>query len=208
MVLLSQTAPHNLDTFHPLTRAEWHTWLEEHHAMSKGVWVISFKKVTGKPIVSYDEAVQEALCFGWIDSKPNKLDDERSMLLFTPRNAKSNWSRPNKIRVELLTKQGLMSPAGERMVELAKQSGAWDALNDVEDLVLPDDLQTAFKANPTAFEHWEAFSRSGKRGILEWILNAKRPETRAQRILETVSLAAQNKKANQFQRRVQKPFSE
>ena len=142
--------------------------------------------------------MDEALCFGWIDSKPNKRDEESYYQFFSKRNPKSKWSKINKHKVATLTEQGLMSKEGLRMVELAKQSGTWTALEEVDNVSVPDDLQKEFNKNKTAFKNWEQFSRSVKRGILEWILNAKKAETRAKRIEETVSLAEKNVKANQY----------
>ena len=193
---MTATTPPN--SVHPATRAEWRAWLEQNHTRPDGVWLISFKKATGKPCVEYDEAVEEALCFGWVDSKPNKLDDERSMLWFAPRKPQTGWSKPNKERVARLIQAGLMAPAGLAKVAAAQQDGSWNALDAVEALELPPDLQQALAANTAAQQYWEAFPRSAKRGILEWIANAKKQETRAKRIAETVSLAAENKCANQW----------
>jgi uncharacterized protein YdeI (YjbR/CyaY-like superfamily) len=190
------TPPPN--SVHPKSRAEWRKWLEENQARKEGIWLISYKKDTGKPRFDYDESVEEALCFGWVDSKPAKLDDERSMLWFAPRKAKTNWSKLNKDRVEKLVKAGLMAPAGLAKVEAAKKDGSWNALDGVEALEIPPDLAKAFTKNKTAKEYFDAFPRSVKRGILEWILNAKRPETRAKRIEETVTLAEKNVRANQW----------
>ena len=190
------TPPPN--SFHPKSRAEWRKWLEKNHTRTEGVWFISYKKETGKPRVIYEESVEEALCFGWIDSKGNKLDDERSMLWFAPRKAKSNWSKPNKKRVERLIRQGLMTPAGLAKIDLAKKNGTWTALDGVENLEIPPDLAKAFSKNKTARDYFDAFPRSVKRGILEWILNAKKPETRTKRIEETVTQAEKNIRANQW----------
>ena len=170
----------------------------KHQAQTEGVWLISYKKATGKPRFEYDEAVEEALCFGWVDSKPNKLDDERSLLYFAPRKGGTGWSKPNKERVERLIAAALMMPAGLAKVEAAKQDGTWTTLDGVEALEVPPDLAQALAALPNAQENWDAFPRSVKRGILEWILNAKRPETRAKRVGETASLANENKRANQW----------
>lgn len=189
-------APEN--SIHPLTIAEWRAWLEMHHTRTEGVWLVSYKKHTGKPRFTYDEAVEQALCFGWIDSKPNKLDDERSLLWFAPRKGGTGWSKINKERIEKLLAAGLMQPAGIQKVEAAKQDGAWDALNGVEALDLPADLVAAFADHPPAAEHFAAFPRSVKRGILEWISQAKKPETRSKRISETARLAAENQRANQW----------
>ena len=189
------TPPPN--SVHPKSRADWRKWLEENQDRKEGIWLISYKKDTGKPRFDYDESVEEALCFGWIDSKPAKLDDERSMLWFAPRKPKTNWSKLNKDRVEKMIKAGLMAPAGLAKVEAAKKDGSWNALDGVEALDIPPDLAKAFSKNKTAKEYFEAFPRSVKRGILEWILNAKRPETRAKRIEETVTLAEKNVRTNQ-----------
>lgn len=187
-----------LERFYAPDRAAWRAWLEANHAASPGVWLIYFKKESGKPRVSYDEAVEEALCFGWIDSKPNKIDELSYMQLFSPRKPKSNWSKPNKERVERLLAAGLMAPAGLRMVEIAKQNGKWDALDEVEAGVVPPDLIQALASYPDAAANFEAFPRSYKRGVLEWVLNAKRPETRAKRIDEIARLASLNQRANQY----------
>ena len=183
---------------HPLSRADWRAWLSENHGQSTGVWLVSFKKGTGKPRFEYEEAVEEALCFGWIDSKPNKLDAARSLLWFAPRKAKTGWSRPNKERVERLLAAGLMHPAGLAKIEQAKADGSWTALDAIEDLQLPADLVAAMVALPPAEANFVAFPRSAKRGILEWIHTAKRPETRAARIAETARLAQNNERANQW----------
>ncbi len=186
------------NSVHPKTRAAWRAWLEKHHARREGVWLISFKKSTGKQAFDYEASVEEALCFGWVDSKGNRLDDQRTMLWFAPRKPRSGWSRPNKERVARLTAAGLMHPAGLAKIEAAKQDGAWTALDAVENLEIPPDLAQALAAHPPAQTHWEAFPRSVKRATLEWIAHAKRPETRAKRILETATLAAKNQRANQW----------
>lgn len=183
---------------HPLTRQEWRKWLEENHRSEKGVWLITFKKATGKTRMVYEDAVEEALCFGWVDSKPGKLDEERSMLWFAPRKKGTGWSRSNKKRVEKLTDAGLMKPAGLAKVEGAKMDGSWNALDGVENLEIPGDLQAALDANPPASELFAAFPRSVKRAILEWINSAKKAETRVNRVEETARLAAQNIRANQW----------
>lgn len=159
---------------------------------------MSYKKGTGKPRFDYDEAVEEALCVGWIDSKPNKLDEQRSMLWFAPRKPGSGWSRPNKERVARLMQAGLMHAAGLAKIEQARADGSWSALDAVEELQIPQDLLSALRALPPAEQHFMAFPRSAKRGILEWIHNAKRAETRAARVAETARLAQQNQRANQW----------
>ena len=188
----------DLPSFHAHNRQEWRVWLEEHHTAAPGVWLIYYKKASGKPSISYDEIVEEALCFGWVDSRPNALDDERAMFLISPRNPQSPWSRINKQRVENLIEQGLMTEAGLAKIEAAKQNGSWNQYDDIEDLIIPDDLQTALDANPVAQTNFAAFPPSSKKTILWWIASAKRPQTRAKRIEETVTLAAQNIKANHY----------
>jgi uncharacterized protein YdeI (YjbR/CyaY-like superfamily) len=167
----------------------------------EGVWLISYKKATGKPRVDYNDAVEEALCFGWIDSKPNKLDDERSMLWFAPRKPGSGWSRINKERVERMIAAGLMTEVGLAKIEAAKQDGVWHALDAIEALEIPPDLEEALASYASARQHFDAFPRSVKRGILEWIATAKRPETRAGRIEETARLAEDNVRAHQWRKK-------
>ena len=193
--------PSALDTFervHPTTRAEWRRWLEQHHTTSPGVWLISWKAGSGQPRVAYAEAVEEALCFGWIDSRPNKLDRERFMQLLSPRQPRSAWSKLNQTRVEKLIAAGLMTQAGLDKINAAKMSGRWTELDAVENLAMPEDLTIALQADNTAEINFSAFSPSSKKSILFWIQGAKRSETRAKRIAETVALAAKNLKANHW----------
>ena len=186
------------NSIHPLTRGEWRAWLTEHHQRQAGIWLITYKKASGKATFGYDDAVEEALCFGWIDSKPNKLDDERAMRWFAPRKGKTGWSKVNKARIEKLLAAGLMMAAGLAKIEAAKQDGSWQALDAVEALAIPPDLATALAAYPNATQYFDAFPRSVKRAILEWITLAKQPATRAKRIVETAELAAENRRANQW----------
>ena len=189
------------DSTHPMSRAEWRAWLEAHHTRATGVWLISFKKATAKPQVEYGEAVEEALCFGWVDNKSRSLDEERTMIWFAPRKARSGWSRSNKQRVDRLLAQGLMTAAGLATIEKAKQNGSWTALDAVETLEISPDLGAALATYPKAAKYFDAFPRSVKRSILEWIASAKKPETRARRVEETARLAADNIRANQWQPR-------
>ena len=186
------------NSVHPKSRAEWRKWLEKNHTRAEGVWLISYKKGSGKPYADADELIEEALCFGWVDSKPNKLDDERAMKWFAPRKAATGWSKLNKERVEKLIKAELMTPAGLAKIEAAKKDGSWNALDAVETLEIPPDLAKALAKNKTAKGYFDAFPRSVKRAILEWISNAKRPETRMARIEETVTKAEKNIRANQW----------
>jgi uncharacterized protein YdeI (YjbR/CyaY-like superfamily) len=183
---------------HPKTRAAWRAWFAKHHTRAEGVWLVTYKKATGKPRVEYDEAVEEALCWGWVDSKVNKLDEERSLLWFAPRKPKTGWSKPNKERVERMIAAGLMQPGGLAKIQAAKKDGSWEKLDAVELLEIPPDLQKALKSVAGARANWDAFPRSVKRGVLEWISIAKKPETRAKRVEETARLAGENRRANQW----------
>ncbi len=193
-----ETEKDGVPAFYAKDGQAWRQWLEDHHDSAQSVWLIIYRKESGTPSVYYPEAVDEALCFGWIDSKSNKRDEESFYQFFARRNPRSKWSRVNKGKVEVLLAAGRMAPAGLAVIEAAKRSGTWTALDDVENLTLPPDLEAALRANPTAMQYFEAFPRSVKRGILEWLLNAKKPETRQKRIEETVTLAAQNLRANQY----------
>ncbi|MDX2188633.1 MAG: YdeI/OmpD-associated family protein [Bacteroidota bacterium] len=177
----------------------WRNWLKDNHLSQKSVWLRIFKVASGIPSVTYDQAVDEALCFGWIDSKPNKWDDKSHIQFFAKRNPKSNWSGINKAKVEKLIALGKMSDEGFRMIEIAKKSGAWDALNEVENLIIPTDLQLELQKYSDAYAYFSNFPKSTRRGILEWISNAKQPETRSKRIEETARLAENNIRANQYQ---------
>jgi uncharacterized protein YdeI (YjbR/CyaY-like superfamily) len=165
------------------------------------VWLVTYKKAAGDRYVPYADTVEEALCFGWVDSKSRSVDAERSMLLMTPRKPGSGWSRPNKERVGRLAAAGLLAPAGEAVIEAAKADGSWSKLDAVENLEEPGDLRAALDADPDARRHWDAFPRSAKRAILEWIAQAKRAETRARRVAETARLAARGERANQWRPR-------
>ncbi len=183
---------------HPETVEQWRAWLAENSGTSDGVWLVSWKSGTGRPRMTYDEAVTEALAWGWVDSRAGTLDAERSMLWYAPRKPGSGWSRPNKERVARLVAEGRMQPAGQAVIDAAKASGRWSVLDDVEDGVVPEDLAAALAARDGARAHWDAFPRSVRRGVLEWIVQAKRPETRARRIAETAELASRGERANQW----------
>ncbi|MDX1937645.1 MAG: YdeI/OmpD-associated family protein [Flavihumibacter sp.] len=186
------------EEFYAKDRKAWRRWLLKNHAVKENCWLIIYKKESSTPSVYYDEAVEEALCFGWIDSKPNKRDAESFLLFFSKRKPKSVWSALNKQRIAKLEAAGLLMPAGIAMVELAKKTGTWTALDAVDALEYPADIMKAFQKNKTAAANFEAFPKSTKQGILQWILSAKKEETRNQRIAETVSLAAKNIRANQW----------
>jgi len=187
--------PQEKPTLQPKTRAGWRRWLSANHASSAGITLVIAKKGSGIAGISYEEAVEEALSFGWIDSRTNSLDETRFRLQMTPRKPGSVWSNPNKRRVEKLIEDGRMAPAGLAKIEAAKRDGSWTRLEAIDRLEIPPDLRRAFSANPQARRNFEAFNDSSKKVILYWITNAKRAETRKKRIEETVRLAAENIKA-------------
>lgn len=189
---MAQTDPER-ETVHAHSRAEWRAWLEQNHATSNGIWLIMFKQSSGKPSVSYDESVEEALCFGWIDSRRDSLDEERSMQLFTPRKIGSPWSRPNKRRIEKLIAENLMTPAGLAKIDAARQDGSWTSYDAIEDLAVPGDLEAALLTNPAAQAAFQAFSPSIRKQLLWWVASAKRPATRTKRIDQLVAEAAENR---------------
>lgn len=177
------------------TREEWRTWLKKNHGTKKQVSLVYYKKHTGKKSVRYEEAVEEALCFGWIDSKINRIDDEMYMQLFTPRKPNSVWSLLNKKRVEKLIKEGKMTASGFLMVEAAKETGRWNqAYGGNKKCDVPADLQRALKNNKEASKNFRKFSSGYQRRYIEWISMAKRNETREKRILQVVKFALGNKK--------------
>lgn len=180
------------------TRAQWRDWLARNHATSPGIWLVTWKKSSGRPQPAYDDIVEEALAFGWVDSQPKTIDDQLSARLLTPRKPGSNWSRLNKERVERLTAAGLMQPAGLAAVAAAKANGRWTALDETETLAEPAGLAAALDADPAARREWDAFPRSARRAILEWIGNARTDATRQARIDRTVSDAARGIRANQW----------
>jgi uncharacterized protein YdeI (YjbR/CyaY-like superfamily) len=179
----------------PATRAEWRRWLERNHARRTGVWFVSWRTHTGKRRVEYDDAVEEALCFGWIDSQARTIDEERSAVWMSPRKPGSGWSRSNKERIARLERAGLLAPPGIAAVEVAKANGSWTLLDSVEALEEPGDLARALDAEPAARRHFDAFPPSARKQILYWIASAKRDETRRRRIEEAVRLAGQNVRA-------------
>jgi uncharacterized protein YdeI (YjbR/CyaY-like superfamily) len=179
------------------SRAAWRAWLKKNHAQTESIWLVYFKKSEGKLHLPYAEIVEEALCFGWIDSLPRKLDEKRGMLLISPRKKGSPWSGLNKTRVQHLIERGLMTPMGMEKIQRAKADGSWNSYDKAQTLTEPADLTQALKQQGSpAAENWAAFSASSRRGILWWIESAKKPETRAERIAETARLAGHNIRAN------------
>ncbi|MGZ5556506.1 MAG: YdeI/OmpD-associated family protein [Candidatus Aminicenantales bacterium] len=172
------------------TRQAWRAWLSRNHAKEKGIWLAYYKKGSGKKSVTYEEALQEALCFGWIDSTVGRIDDERYKQRFTPRKDKSVWSSSNKVRVKKLSAEGRMAPPGRAKVEAAKRNRSWESLSDIDrigkDADIPVDLREALSRDARAREVFDKRPPSEKKLWAYWILSAKRPETRARRIKETV----------------------
>ena len=186
------------DRVHAETAADWAAWLERHHERRDGVWLTTWRPRTGKPVLGYEDAVVEALRFGWIDSKAGKGDEERAELWFSPRRKGSAWARTNKARIERLQREGRMAPAGIAVLEAAKADGSWTRLDAVEALIVPDDLAAAFEEHEGSREQWDRFPPSARRAILEWIVQAKREPTRARRVEDTARLAARGERANQW----------
>ncbi len=177
-------------------RATWRAWLEANQAIETGAWLVTWRRGHG-PVLDYGEAVEEALCFGWVDSRGGKVDEHRTKLYFAPRKPRSAWSASNKARVERLIAAGLMRPAGLAAIERAKENGSWSVLDEVEQGIVPQDLGAALAAHPPAADRFAAFPWSARREILVWIASAKRPETRSVRITETAIRAARNERATQ-----------
>lgn len=187
-----------LKKYYAKNRKAWRKWLEKNHAESPGIWLIYYKKSSGKPRVSYEDAVEEALCFGWIDSTVKSLDEEKFMQRFTPRKTRSGWSGINKNRVEKLLNDGLMTQAGLSKIETAKKDGSWNKLDKIyappDQLEIPPELQKAFSKNKKAEKNFAGFPVFIRRQFLSWIDDAKRPETRKMRIRQTLLMASANKK--------------
>ncbi|MBP0463155.1 YdeI/OmpD-associated family protein [Roseomonas sp. PWR1] len=182
------------------TRAAWRAWLEANHATSGSVWLVLNRKDSGLPVLPAAEAAEEALCFGWIDSRPGKLDARRSLLLMSPRKPGSAWSGLNKDRVARLAAAGLMAPAGIAAVDRAKADGSWVLLAGATALVEPPDLLAALAAAPGAEAAWAGFPPSHRRANLEWIAQAKRPDTRAARIAQIADRATRGERAKTWPR--------
>jgi uncharacterized protein YdeI (YjbR/CyaY-like superfamily) len=181
--------------YHPEDRAAWRAWLEANHDTTRGVWVASWKKASGRDPVGYEDLVEEAICFGWIDSTANTLDDDRGLQLMTPRKPKSGWTRLNRRRVAALEAQGRMTAAGRRAVEVAKSNGWWTIYDPVEDLLEPDDLTAALAASPRARTAWDGFPPSARKQMLWWVVSTGKPETRSSRIARIVAEAEHGRRA-------------
>ena len=178
------------DTFFASDRAAWRAWLAEHYGSDTVVWLLLHKKHVDEPSVSYDEAVEEALCWGWIDGLTNRWDERSYAVRFTPRKPGSVWSESNVARVGKMTAEGRMTPAGQALVDQARRRGTWDEAASGRLDVTPPDLAAALAADLAAAARWRAWAPSHRRQYSYWILDAKRPETRTRRVAETVRRAA------------------
>jgi uncharacterized protein YdeI (YjbR/CyaY-like superfamily) len=176
-------------------RETWHAWLAANHATSGGAWLVTWRPKSGHVGLPYEAAIEEALCFGWVDSTGGRVDDERGKLYFAPRKSRSGWAATNKARVARLIAEGRMAPAGLAAIERAKANGSWEVLDSVERLEVPDDLAAAFVEHPPARANFDAFPPSARKMLLAWVAQARRPETRSARIGRIAEAAARNERA-------------
>lgn len=186
------------EIFYPVNQTEWRQWLEQNHLSKQSVWLVFYRQKSEKKSISWSEAVDVALCFGWIDSKKIKIDEEKSHQFFSKRKPKSTWSKINKEKVRQLIDNGLMTPTGFNIIEIAKQNGSWTILDEVEELIIPNDLDKAFKKHKGSKDYFLSLSKTIRKMMLQWIVLAKRPETRQKRINEIAKLAGESKKPKQF----------
>lgn len=177
------------------TDTEWRTWLHENHDSSKGIYLIFYKVAHENESMRWEEAVKVALCYGWIDSTVKSLGNGKRRQYFTPRNPKSVWSALNKRYIKELIANDLMHKSGLLTIKIAKQNDSWTALDDVENGVIPEDLQQLFDKNPTAFENYQNFAPSYRKSYLYWLNHAKRDATRRKRITEIIQLCTNNIKS-------------
>ncbi|MBX2903960.1 MAG: YdeI/OmpD-associated family protein [Chitinophagales bacterium] len=187
-----------IEHYYPKTKEQWRNWLAKNHVHKDAVWLIMYKQSTNKPSVTWSDAVDEALCFGWIDSIKKTLDEERTIQFFSKRKPNSTWSKINKQKVSILIEKGLMTHAGLACIQIAKQNGSWCILDSVEALEIPADLKEALTAHANAMNFFLSLSKSTKKALLQWIVLAKRAETREKRIQEVATLASKQQKPKQF----------
>jgi uncharacterized protein YdeI (YjbR/CyaY-like superfamily) len=180
---------------HADDRATWRAWLEAHHAEARGAWLVTWRPRSGRRGLDYEAAVEEALCFGWVDSTGGRFDEERGKLYFAPRKPRSVWAASNRARVERLSAEGRMAPAGLAAVERAKANGSWDILDAAERMEVPEDLAAALAARPPAAAEFAGFAPSARKMLLAWLAVARRPETRAKRAAEIAEAAARGERA-------------
>lgn len=187
-----------IETFCPTSQQEWRLWLQDNHHSKQAVWLICYKKKTNIPTIFWSDAVDEALCFGWIDSVRKTIDNEKFIQFFSKRKPNSVWSKINKEKIQRLMDAGLIMQAGYQSIEIAKQNGSWTILDDAEELTIPEDLENEFKTKPGSMDFFLSLSKSAKKSILQWLVLAKQQETRQKRISEIVELASQKLKPKQF----------
>lgn len=180
---------------HADDRATWRAWLEANHATARGAWLVTWRPRSGRVSLDYEAAIQEALCFGWVDSTGGHFDDDRGKLYFAPRKSRSVWAASNKARVERLIADGRMAPAGLAAIGRAKANGSWETLDAAERMEVPDDLTAALESRPPAALHFAAFPPSARKMLLGWLALARRDETRAARIVKIAEAAARNERA-------------
>jgi len=190
--------PAPFPTLTPTSQAEWRVWLQAHHTEARGVWLMYHKKHTATPTLTWSAAVDEALCFGWIDSRARPLDTDRYQQLFSPRKPRSGWSKVNKAKIAHLLATGQLAPAGLARIEAARQDGSWTLLDEVEQLLVPADLAAALQAQPPAAAFFASLSRTDRRNLLQWLVLARRPATRQRRLAAIAELAARQQKPTQF----------
>ena len=188
----------DIESFRPTSRQDWRQWLRKNHKSKESIWLVLFRKESYKPTISWSEAVEEALCYGWVDSKRKPFDNEKFLQFFSRRQPKGTWSKVNKAKVRQLIDKRLMTKAGFESIKTAKQNGSWTILDEVEELKIPKDLAEKFKAQPGSADYFLSLSKSVRKSILQWLVLAKRPETRQNRINEIAQLAAQGLKPKQF----------
>jgi len=188
----------DVEDYYPYDKKDWRRWLELNHNKKDAVWLIFYKKKSSNFNLSWSESVDEALCFGWIDSTKRTIDGEKYKQYFSKRKTKSNWSKINKVKVKTLIDQGLMEEEGYKSIEIAKKNGTWTILDGVEALIIPEDLKEEFGNYEGSIEYFSSLSRSVKKMLLHWVVSAKRKETRKKRILEVVENASKNLKPKQF----------
>ncbi len=187
-----------IETFCPTSQQEWRQWLEKNHESKQAVWLVCYKKKANTPTVMWSDAVDEAICFGWIDSKRISIDDDKFMQFFSQRKPNGTWSKVNKAKIKELIDKGLMTKAGFESIEKAKQNGSWTILDEVEELIIPNDLEEEFKNKKGSKEFFSGLSKSVRKDILQWIVLAKQSETRQKRISEIAEMASQRLKPKQF----------
>jgi uncharacterized protein YdeI (YjbR/CyaY-like superfamily) len=180
---------------HADDRATWRSWLESNHATVRGAWLVTWRPRSGRVGLDYEAAIEEALCFGWVDSTGGYFDDDRGKLYFAPRKPRSVWAATNKARVERLIAAGRMDLAGLAAIERAKANGSWETLDSVERLEVPHDLTAALEGHPPAAANFAAFPPSARKMHLAWVATAQRPETRAARITKIAEAAGRNERA-------------